>query len=36
MTRNDYYSLAFCALVFLASIAMSVFINHGRFWNPFI
>ena len=36
MTRNDYYSLAFCAFVFLASIAMSVFINHGRFWNPFI
>ncbi len=36
MTRNDYLSLLFCALVFLGSIAMSVFVNHGRFWNPFI
>ena len=36
MSRNDYLSLAFCVLVFLGSIAMSVFVNHGRFWNPFI
>ena len=36
MSRNDYLSLTFCVLVFLGSIAMSVFVNHGRFWNPFI
>ena len=36
LSRNDYLSLAFCILVFLGSIAMSVFVNHGRFWNPFI
>ena len=36
MSRNDLLALMFCALVFLGSIAVSVFVNHSRFWNPFI
>lgn len=35
MSRNDYLSLAFCLLIFLGSLAMTLFINHSRFWNPF-
>ena len=34
--RADWFSLLFCLLVFLGSLAVSVFINHSRFWNPFI
>ncbi len=36
LKTSDYLSILFCALVFGASIAISIFINHGRFWNPFI
>ncbi len=36
MSRNDYLSLAFCLLIFLGSLAMTLFVNHSRFWNPFI
>lgn len=36
MNRNDYLSLAFCLLIFLGSLAMTLFVNHSRFWNPFI
>lgn len=35
MSRNDYLSLAFCLLIFLGSLAMTLFVNHSRFWNPF-
>ena len=34
--RNDYLSMVFCVLVFAATICVSVFINDGRFWNPFM
>ena len=34
--RNDYLSMVFCVLVFAATICVSVFINNGRFWNPFM
>lgn len=36
MSRNDYLSLAFCLLIFLGSLAMTLFVNYSRFWNPFI
>jgi energy-coupling factor transport system permease protein len=32
----DYLSMLFCAAVFAGTICISVFINHSRFWNPFI
>lgn len=36
LQKNDYISMVFCVLVFTGSICVSVFINHGRFWNPFV
>ena len=36
LQKNDYISMVFCILVFVGTICVSVFINHGRFWNPFI
>ncbi len=34
--RQDVLAIALSALIFLGTIAVSVFINHGRFYNPFI
>jgi len=36
MTRQDYVALAISATVLLITIGVSVFINHSRFYNPFI
>lgn len=36
LTKNDYISMVFCVLVFAGTICVSAFINHGRFWNPFV
>lgn len=36
MSRQDYNALAVSALIFIATVAVSVFINHSRFYNPFI
>lgn len=36
LTKGDFISLIISALIFLATIAVSVFINHSRFYNPFI
>lgn len=36
LTREDGIALAVSALVFLASVGVSLFINHSRFYNPFI
>ena len=35
-TRADYTALVISALVFISTIFISVFINHSRFYNPFI
>jgi len=35
-SRQDYFALTISALIFIDSIAVSVFINHSRFYNPFI
>ena len=34
--RNDYYALGVSLLVTLAVAAVAVFVNHGRYFNPFI
>lgn len=34
--RLDWVALGISCAIFLATIAVSVFINHGRFWNPFV
>ena len=36
MTRQDHLAIGISVLIFLATIAVAVFINHGRFYNPFI
>ena len=34
--RRDYTALIISAMIFLGTVAVSVFINHSRFYNPFI
>ena len=34
-TRQDYTAILISALIFLATIAVSIFINQSRFFNPF-
>lgn len=36
LTRQDFISVAVCALIFAATLLMAAFVNHGRFWNPFV
>jgi energy-coupling factor transport system permease protein len=36
MTKQDYIALAISASIFLITVGVSVFINHSRFYNPFI
>jgi energy-coupling factor transport system permease protein len=35
-TSLDYSAMAISTLIFFATIAVSVFINHSRFYNPFL
>ena len=35
MARLDFICIGVCALILLAVILIAVFINHGRFWDPF-
>lgn len=36
MTGGDYVAIMISVLVFAVTIFVSVFINHGRFYNPFV
>ena len=36
LTGADYTALAVSAIIFIITICVSVFINHSRFYNPFI
>lgn len=36
MARIDYICIGVCCVILLAVILIATFINHGRFWNPFI
>lgn len=36
LKRSDYIALIFSVLISLATAAVSVFINHSRFYNPFV
>ena len=36
MATVDYICIGVCCLILAAVICIAVFINHGRFWNPFI
>lgn len=35
-TRGDYTAVMISAIIFVATIFVSVFINHSRFYNPFV
>jgi energy-coupling factor transport system permease protein len=35
-TRADYIALTVSAMIFVITVCVSVFINHSRFYNPFI
>lgn len=36
MAKLDYICIGVCCIILLAVILIATFINHGRFWNPFI
>lgn len=36
MAKLDFICIGVCAVILLAVILIAAFINHGRFWNPFI
>lgn len=36
LKKKDYVSMAVCIAAFVGTIAFSVLVNGGRFWNPFI
>lgn len=36
LTKADAAALILCAAVLAASLVMIFFVNHGRFWNPFV
>ena len=36
MGRNDYICIGVCLAILAGVMAVTAFVNHGRFWNPFI
>ncbi len=36
LSKQDYIAMCLSALIFAITVLVSVFINHGRFYNPFI
>ncbi len=36
LTRQDYSAVTISALIFIAAVCVSIFINKSRFYNPFI
>jgi len=36
LTRPDYTALVVSTIIFISTICISIFINHSRFYNPFI
>jgi len=36
MRGNDVFAISLSLILFLGTIALSIFVNHGKFWNPFV
>ena len=36
MGKLDYVCIGVCSVILIAVILIATFVNHGRFWNPFI
>lgn len=34
--KNDAAAIVVCAAIALAALAISIFVDHGRYWNPFV
>ena len=35
LAKNDGLAIALCVAIALAALAVAIFIDHGRYWNPF-
>jgi len=33
---NDIFALSLALALFAGTIAISIFVNHSKFWNPFV
>jgi len=36
LSKNDWLAMLFCGAVFILTVCVSLFINHSKFYNPFI
>ena len=36
LKKNDYIAIAFAIIVLVAALALGIFVNGSRFWNPFL
>ena len=36
LVRNDGLAMAICVAIALAALGVAFFVDHGRYWNPFI
>lgn len=36
LTTSDFVSIVVCGVMLAATLLMAAFVNHGRFWNPFV
>ena len=36
LAKNDGAAIACCVVIALGALAVAVFVNHGRYWNPFV
>lgn len=36
LSNSDYISIIICILIFISSLLINSFINHGMYFNPFI
>lgn len=36
LKNSDFGAMLFCGAIFALTLAVSAFINHSRFWNPFL
>ena len=34
--KNDGLAIALCVAIALAALAVAFFVDHGRYWNPFV
>ena len=36
LVKNDGLAIALCVAIALGALAVAFFIDHGRYWNPFV